>query len=167
MTFDQSKIDRMVTDFLELKIQEIISNIDSTGQTASGDTARSIEVVKVGSNEWLLVGRAFIDSLERGRGPTGSGSGSGQSTLQEKIYDWLPFADKYGITYDDDGERVSLSWAISKKIHKEGTKLYKEGKATGVLENVLNSKNFAIFVNTMLSYYGGVIMQRLRDGISS
>lgn len=166
MAFDQNKIDYIVKTFLQEVIEETISNIEKSGQTASGQTAESIQEVKVSNNEWILIGRKFIESLESGRGASGSGSNGGE-TLQERIYDWLPYANKYGITYDDDGQRVSLSWAIAKKIHNEGTLLHREGRSTGVLNDVFNSIFFSKFVNTLLIYYGGVITERLKNGFST
>lgn len=165
-TFDQSKVDQISANFLDDTIKEIIKGIIDSGQNASGDTINSLGLQRVSNNEWILFGRKFIDALEQGRGPSKGGNSGGQ-TLKERIYDWLPYADKYGITYTSDGERKGLAYVIARKIHEKGTNLHIQKKNTNILTTALSSEKFSKFVNQLLIYYGGVITKRLKNGLDS
>lgn len=121
--------------FLGSVKSEIVMRHLRLGQKATGQTIESLRVraTDVGG---VLVGAAHIFALDRGRGPTRGGSGSGKS-LQQRIYDWLGFS-KYGLSYTDDKERISLSWAISKVIHKRGTQIFRQG-GSGLLANLVTA----------------------------
>lgn len=116
---------------------DIITKHISLGQKASGETISRLRTVAT-SLGGILFGPQHIFALDRGRGPTRGGGGGGGQTLQQRIFDWLQFG-KYGLTFSDTKERTSLSWAISKKIHKKGTQLFGTG-GSGLLADIVTSQ---------------------------
>ena len=116
---------------------DIITRHISLGQKASGETISRLRTVST-SLGGILFGPQHIFALDRGRGPTRGGGGVGQ-TLQQRIFDWLAFG-KYGLTFSDNKQRTSLSWAIATKIHKKGTNLFQRGGGSGLLADIVTSQ---------------------------
>lgn len=98
--------------------QRIADNIARNGQTASGKTARSLEV-REGSDEVSLLGRKYFGTLETGRRPIGDVKPS--RSFVEILYQWS--IDKR-ISFGDDRERWSFAYALGRRIHKKGTLLH-------------------------------------------
>lgn len=122
--------------FLNSIKDDIIANHIRIGQKASGETISKLRV-KTDIFGGQLFAPFYFGSLVTGRGATtGGGTGGGGKTLREKIYDWLAFA-KYGLAVGDDKERTSLSWAIATIIHKRGTYLFRSGKNSGLLSDII------------------------------
>lgn len=109
----------------------IAQNIVKNGQYATGKTVQSIMTEMDGAYHGRLVGRKFFSALETGRARTKVTTPS-NPTLQERILEWLIAK---GITPTDGKSELSLSWAIARKIHKQGTKLFREGGRTDVYSN--------------------------------
>lgn len=130
--------DREIAEqFLNGVRNEIITRHVRLGQKASGDTIDRL-VVTTTAVGGVLTGPGHITALDTGRGPTRRGGGAGGQTLQERILDWLNFA-KYGISFADNKEKVSISWAIATKIHKEGNEIFKQG-GSGLLTNLITAQ---------------------------
>lgn len=106
--------------------QRIADNIARNGQTASGKTARSLEV-REGSDEVVLLGRKAFGTMETGR----RGGGVPRS-FPAILYQWS--LDK-GISFDTDRERRSFAYLLAKKIQKEGTQLFRDGGRADVYSN--------------------------------
>jgi len=125
--------------FLNSIRNEIIDRHIRLGQKASGSTIDRL-AVRTTVLGGILVGPGHITALDQGRGPTtgGFGSSGGGQSLRERIFDWLKFA-KYGISFVDDKERTSISFAIATKIHKEGTELFQKG-GSGLLTNLVTAQ---------------------------
>ena len=98
----------------------IQSNLASTGTNASGATSKSV-VSTQKDNRVTVTGRPFFDAVETGRGPTRNNTPS-NPTLQQQILAWIQ-TGKPGITENIEG----ASYAIAKFIHKNGTKLFRDG----------------------------------------
>lgn len=135
----------IVRDFANQVIQGIQNNIrtkDYTGYGPSnntGTTANSIGYDWDGTTLkiWTTRYKALV-SLETGRPPTADAAGS--PTLQEQIRVWI---DQRGIN-PEGISRDSLAYLISRKIHREGTiiwrKFGKQGKQTGVVSDFLTDE---------------------------
>ncbi len=80
------------------------------------DFIKSNNSYKVSEDRFIQFGTPYTDALDIGRGKNKSNSGG----LRGAIYEWLGLK-KYGIDYADDKERRGISYAISKKIAKEGS----------------------------------------------
>lgn len=106
--------------------QRIADNIARNGQTASGKTARSLEV-KEGSDEVTLLGRKAFGTMETGR--RGGGVPRNFSAI---LYQWS--LDK-GISFDTDRERRSFAYLLARKIQNEGTQLFRDGGRADVYSN--------------------------------
>lgn len=106
--------------------QRIADNIARNGQTASGKTARSLEV-REGSDEVTLLGRKAFGTMETGRR-----GGGVPRNFRSILYQWS--LDK-GISFDSDRERRSFAYLLAKKIQSEGTQLFRDGGRADVYSN--------------------------------
>lgn len=106
--------------------QRIADNIARNGQTASGKTARSLEV-KEGSDEVSLLGRKAFHTMETGRR-----GGGVPRNFRAILYQWS--LDK-GISFDTDRERRSFAFLLARKIQNEGTQLFRDGGRADVYSN--------------------------------
>ena len=103
-----------------------------------------------------MIGYNYIMTLEHGRGPTKEGATAGNPTLQENILTWLK---QRGIQPPDITQE-SLAYLIARKIHREGTQVYRDytlkGKGTGILSDIIGSP----------AYYQKNILQPMKDELS-
>jgi hypothetical protein len=106
--------------------QRIADNIARNGQTASGKTARSLEV-REGSDEVALLGRKAFGTMETGRR-----GGRVPRNFPAILYQWS--LDK-GISFDTDRERRSFAFLLARKIQNEGTQLFRDGGRADVYSN--------------------------------
>ena len=110
--------------------RQIRSNIRRMSMTASGKTENSIRV-EATDKQLVIWGAMHIFSLEHGRGPTRRGSkGSGVGSLRKRLREWI--LDK-GIQPDGEISIDTLAFIMARKIHKEGTRLFRSGRPSGVL----------------------------------
>lgn len=119
--------------------KEILSNPDFIAQIASGATAsflESSESSSISKSQYIKVGLRPFEK-DKGRGENKSNTGG----LVDAIYEWLKYK-KYGISYKDDKERLSIAIAIARKIAKEGSYKFRNiAKRTSVYEDAF-SKTF-------------------------
>lgn len=84
----------------------------------------------------------YIMTLEYGRGPTKSGAARSSPTLQEGILSWM---QSRGINPPDITQE-SLSYLIARKIHREGTQVWKDygskGRGTGIISDVVGNIDY-------------------------
>jgi hypothetical protein len=121
-----------LNNFMERRRALIMRLQEAKGLKASGLSAKLL-YVKSNKNVFDLVDSAgYFEFQEFGR------ADGGQPPFK-KIYEWLEYK-KYGLKYDNDEERVSLAWAIAKKIKKKGTHTYMKGRDTGVISEAINKE---------------------------
>ena len=77
-----------------------------------------------------LIGPTHVLTLVHGRGPT---VGNGPGVLRPMIREWL---DAKNIGEPD--ERNSISFAITKSIHKKGTTLYQKGGNSPIFDALVS-----------------------------
>lgn len=109
--------------------QRIADNIARNGQTASGRTARSLEV-REGSDEVVLLGRKAFHTMETGTPPLGDKIKL--KSFASILYRWSQ--DK-GISFDNDRERWSFAFQVAKKIKAVGSKLFVDKGRADVYSN--------------------------------
>lgn len=110
----------------------ILQNLARYNRNATGETARSLRI-QLNPDGGTLYGRKFFETLEVGRGPTKVWVRS-NPTLQERILVWIKAKGVHVDGYND----VSLSYAISKKIHKFGTKMFREKRVQDIYSTALD-----------------------------
>lgn len=80
----------------------------------------------------------YIGTLIHGRAPTRSKGASGQKTLQKVMLEWI---ERHNITPNEPSmSQEALSWAISKSIHMNGTRLYQQGGGANIFDEILNEQ---------------------------
>jgi hypothetical protein len=133
----KNDITRILDQFGESLVGEIIQNMEATGAIATGATSNSLRWTANGTTLEIYGGKAFI-WMETGRGPTkpGASSGEGDETLREKLEKWIKAR---GIETEEKKIK-SMSYALSKKIHEEGTALYRSGGVRLIYSNVITPR---------------------------
>lgn len=155
--------------FGEVLVNEIkfaLSNKDLTGygpSVASGELIRSIRY-EVKEGELLIYAKQYIGALQYGRKPTQNGN-QGGPTLRDRIRMWL---DQKGI--EPDGiTKDSLSYLIARKIHKEGTSIYRKtnGASSGLLDDVINEVLVQNLENALIFAYVTEIRSEILKSVPS
>ena len=145
------EIKLLVRDIANQIILDLQKNIRERRVTESGAMNNTGEAAS--SLRWKIEGESlviystmsgfnYIMTLETGRGPTKEGAKAGNPTLQENILTWLK---QRGIQPTDITQE-SLAYLMARKIHREGTQVYKDytlkGKGTGILLDVIGNKAY-------------------------
>lgn len=114
--------------------QRFIDEVEPQIKQVVGSFAPTIES-EVKDYSFTIYASPYIRVLIDGRKPTREGAAKGNPTLQMVILDWIRRKsiqpDKPNMTQE------SLSWAISKSIHKNGTLLYQRGGGNRIFDNIL------------------------------
>ena len=134
--------------------EEIIRNHERAGQVASGKTKDSIQV-KMREDGGSLVGASYIYVLEKGRGKSKKSQGG---VLKNNIKSWILAK---GITPDGKVKLDDLAYLITRKIHEEGTQLFKNGGRTDIYSNVITREN----IKKMIKEIGVDYMKQIKSQI--
>jgi hypothetical protein len=110
-----------VVEELQSLAKRIADNIARNGQTASGRSAKSLEV-RQEDDTFLLLGRKAFHTLERGVPPLGDKIKT--KSLAGILYRW---SNDKRISFADERERWSFAFALAHKIKERGTRLYGDG----------------------------------------
>lgn len=123
-------------DTLQRYAETIINNykdkLKAEGHVATGNLIDSLDWEIRNEDDDIVVYlniEQYAGALEYGRKPTSNGNDGGP-TLHDKIVEWLRVK---GIQPENERSLPteqafeSMAWAITTKIHKEGTALYKTG----------------------------------------
>ncbi len=108
------KIKQVLTKQMSIVLVDVRKSLKDKGREATGKTTRALRVVVTETPTGLngsLLGPAYIQALEDGRGPTRAGAPRGNPPLVQAIAEWMKAK---GI--------VGSPWAIAKKIHEKGYK---------------------------------------------
>ena len=134
--------DIIVKNFAEQIIAGIKGNIRNKSVTqygamnASGSMADSLGYKWDGKKLVIFSSEKYFTVLETGRKPSkGGGSSSGES-LKDKIEQWI---EQKPVILRDITKK-SLAYLIARKIHKEGSLLYRKGGNSGVISDYINQK---------------------------
>lgn len=126
-------------ELIKRLFEEFQKGVVSNLPKVTGKTAASVRT-ETGVRYGRLFGAKYIDVLETGRPPTRNGK-AGQPTLREIILQWIK--DK-GIKPEGISQK-SLAFLIARKIHREGTKLYRSGGQSGVFSTVITEQRLRTF----------------------
>lgn len=137
-------IEDTIREFGEQLVTEIKQNLRREGNFASGKTENSLKV-EVREMRLTIFALWHIVTLEDGRGPS-TGGGSGRAELKERIKEWIRMK---GIQPEQGMSVDTLAFLITRKIHREGTRLYRRGGKSGVLRNVLRDERFERFATVI------------------
>lgn len=113
--------------------QSFTEQIKANTPKVTGKTANSVgyEVRALRDEATLTItAKPFFKVVETGRGPTRADYQKGERPLIEAIKEWVKAK----------GMEEGLAYAITKSIHKKGTKLYQEGGRQDVFSNVLSER---------------------------
>lgn len=121
----------ILTGFAERTIEGIRSKIPNVKGTMSQSLGYRIDEdgLTIYSTE------KYFTVLETGRAPTSPGAARGNPTLRERIREWI---DNAGINPRGNISRDSLAFLITRKIHEEGSLLYRQGGNSGVISDFIN-----------------------------
>lgn len=130
-------------------VSAIQSNLASTGTNATGKTSQSVryEIKQEGTKTTLkLVGKPFIAVVETGRKPTPEYKPS--EAFVESIQEWMNAKGVDGSAY-----------GIAQAIHKEGTKLFRDGGRKDIISNVINQNLIDRISNDLLVKFAQQFLQ--------
>jgi hypothetical protein len=125
----------ILKSFADKTVFDIRQSMDVSGVTASGKFNRSLEST-VSSNEVVITGLKYAGAIESGRKPSSGGTG----ILRALIRSWI---DDKGIVPTGGISKDSLAFLITRKIHQDGTRLYRgtdyygRSKPSRVIEGVV------------------------------
>lgn len=118
--YSQTSQEVIKDELLQLRTS-ILENLAKYGRNATGETGRSLRV-QMNPDGGTLFGRKFFSTLEVGRGPTHDFTPH-NPTLYQQILKW---AQARGLVPDDPKmSQTSLAWAITQKIHEQGTLMFR------------------------------------------
>ena len=146
----------ILTEFLLGLQKDITQNAIAAGNNVTGETIRSIGF-EATETKGILYGAPYIMVLEDGRGPSRGGSSSGGGKLQDIIYKWIGDKGVFNIT--EEREKKGLAYIIARKIHQEGSLLYRKGGKSGVISNVITDERINAFIET----FGKVTYDNFRE----
>lgn len=125
-------VQAILTGFAERTIAGIRSKIPNV----TGKMSQSLGYRIDDDGLTIFSSEKYFTVLETGRGPTKEGSTAGSPTLRETILQWI---NNKGIT-PTDISKESLSYLIARKIHEEGSLLYRQGGNSGVISDFINQQ---------------------------
>lgn len=115
------------------------------GLKASGKSAESLQTT-VAPNFGQLIDKAgYFYFQEFGRK-------AGKAPPVKALYDWLQY-NKYGITYKDDKERMSIAYGMQQNIRLKGTYTHQHG-STNVVSDVFSKDRIASLTESFAKMYG-------------
>jgi hypothetical protein len=128
----------ILTDILNLQGEAVITDLRQSFEknkvNASGRLSASLEsetTVTPAYTRLTVSALGYIFAAEEGRGPSKNSEGG---VLFERILQWI---DDKGLNIPEK-DKKGVAFAITKKIHEEGTRLYRKGTPSGVLSDILN-----------------------------
>jgi len=136
--------------------KEIESNL-----AAHNFSANNVSVSNPNENEGTVLGWKYIETLEKGRGPTSAGAPKGNPTLREAIEDWIA---RRSITVEGITSK-SLAYIISKKIHEQGNKLYRAVRGGQQPNNIFSGVITDERIDAFTSSYADVQILYLQSQI--
>lgn len=159
----QQQIEQILAKFGADSVERLRANHIAAGQKASGRTlaAFAYNVAVNGYDVAMQVtGPEYTGALESGRKPTKAG---GDGYLYTKIYWWVK--EKGVFDFANDKERKSLAYAITQKIHKEGTYHYINGKTKNGATNPVSSAFDKAQIQKLLAEISFAIMPTITSEI--
>jgi hypothetical protein len=116
--------------------EDVIAGIRSRIPNVTGESSASLAYRIDAEGLTIYSSKKYFTVLETGRKPTSPGAPKGNPTLREQILEWV----KAKPIIPNDITQESLAYLISRKIHEEGSLLYRQGGKSGVISESINDK---------------------------
>jgi len=127
----------LVIGCLERIRERITENIRTSGEWASGETAKSMRIEETDTGG-ILYGRPGFDNLEEG---SAGAPRKYPYNFKDIIAKWM---DAKGIAPSGDRERYKMAASIAWFIRKNGTLLYRAGGRDDIYSNVIEEEVAAL-----------------------
>lgn len=137
-------------EILEQFAKDIVPEL----QSVSKGFAPSISY-EVTDTSLTITASPYIRVLIDGRAPTRDGAPRGNPTLQQAILGWI---NRHNITGRANKQGVvptpeQLSWAISKSIHRYGTRLYQQGGGNNIYDTIITNTRIDAMIKGILDNF--------------
>ncbi|MBO2010877.1 hypothetical protein [Hymenobacter negativus] len=110
----------------------------------TGKTAAALHF-EADDDSLTLYGPAHLQTLLTGRGPTTAAGAGGEPKLSEILAQW---AEDKGLQFDDPRMTFQqFGFLAARKMHEQGSALYRTGEPSGLLDKVLTED----YLDTLLA----------------
>jgi hypothetical protein len=127
----------LTSQILDSFAKETIEAIRAKIPNVTGTMSNSLQYRIDESGLTIYSTEKYFTVLETGRSPTKNKTASPNGTLRDVIHKWI--IDK-GIIPDGGISTKSLAFLITRKIHAEGTQLFRDGGNSGVISDAINEQ---------------------------
>jgi len=125
---------------------------------ATGRTAAALSF-EAGDDFLELLGPAHAQALITGRSPTSSGAAAGEPRLHEALAQW---AEAKGLTLRPGQTYQEVGRALARRIHAQGTALFRSGQPSGIFQSVLTRQ----FLDTLTARIAAGEMVAITSALS-
>jgi hypothetical protein len=138
-------------EILEQFVNGIVPELKKASGSSFGATIES----DVTDSGFDIYGSPFISVLIDGRRPTSSSPKTTGISLRQRILIWI---EQKSITArpNSNGKNItseSLSWAITKSIHKKGTLLFRRGGGNNIFDTIITNDRLDALTNVLGDNY--------------
>jgi hypothetical protein len=122
--------------------------------SASGNMVKGFRY-EVTAEGLTIYGVNYLRWAETGRGATRAGAKKGNPTLREAIEQWLKFKG-IPLWRDKRGRfigRRTMAFVIARKIHREGTLLYRKKKTRDIFSNIITEESVSKLIKQITGNY--------------
>ena len=140
-----------LNSFGDQTVDIIRQNLASTGTNASNETSKSLKSTLVEPNRLQVTGKPYIYVVETGRKP-----GKISKKMVSNILKWVETGKP-----SFSGDKVSFAWAITKKIGKEGSALFRAGGRKDIITPAISEQR----INRLTSEIAGISLDLLFKSI--
>lgn len=140
---DDTQVERILYEELEILEEEIIHRHEQAGQVASGKTRASF-LIRSSNLVGTLSGANYVGVLERGRKPGGL-----PENFIEIIRKWAAVKN---ISFSSENQFNLWANGVKWKIIREGTKLYRSGQKQDIFDTPIENFNKRLPIR-IINYY--------------
>ena len=145
-------IQDILNKFGEETVSIIKGNLASTGTNASGETSQSLQSTLIKKNRVQVTGKPYIYVVETGRK-------AGKMPPISNILKWIESGKP-----SFSGSAVSFAWAISRKIAKEGSALFRSGGRTDIITPAISEDRVDALTKEVADVSLELVVKSIEDG---
>ena len=140
--------------------EEVIRNLLRSGRKVTGKTLESItqDITLTG---FIIYAAEYIMVLDTGRSPTRSDK-AGTPTLREILLQWIKDRGIIPNEGTKDENYKGLAYVMARKIHNEGSLIYRTGP-TGDILNVLTENRIDAFIGTFSTKFMAYVRSEILE----
>lgn len=136
-------------------LDQFVSGIVPELKQAAGNSFGATIEANVTDSGFEISASPYISVLVDGRRPTSNSPKIGSVSLRDRILMWI---DQKSISArpDENGKTISsesLSWAITKSIHKKGTLLFRRGGGNNIFDTIITNDRLDALANVLGDNY--------------